>query len=102
MDHAALHAAGDGHELAGDVAGESSEARTTTCAATSSGVATLRSAIVRVIRRTASSLDMPAGHRRHRPTRRDRVDAHARGEARPTSFFSERRRPPWIADFAAA
>ena len=78
-----------------------SEARTTTCAATSSAVATLRSGMVRVIRSTLAS------------SRRPRVigdvvhpgaTAFTRAvlEIRATSFFTDSSRPPRIADLAAA
>ena len=58
-----------------------SEARTTTCAATSSGCATLRSAIVREIARTCSRVDVASRHRRLGPARRDGVHATERRDA---------------------
>ena len=54
MEDAALHAAGDGDDLARDVAGEAVRGEHDDLRATSSGGATLRSGIVRVIRRTSS------------------------------------------------
>ena len=69
-----------------------SDARTTTCAATSSGCATLRSAIVRETARPARRRRARASSAT-RPARRDGV--HARGGAmRAISFFSDRSRPP--------
>ena len=78
-----------------------SDESTTTWAAMSSGWATLRSAIVREMRRTAAVVDVTARHRRLGPAGSDRVDP-ASGATRATSFFSDSSRPPWRADFAAA
>ena len=80
VDDAAFHAAGDGHDLAGDVARSSSEASTTTARATSSGCATFRSAIVRVSALEGLRVERAARHRRVRPAGRDGV--HARRAAR--------------------
>ena len=86
----------------------SSEASTTTWRATSSGCATLRSAIVRETRAHPLGVDVAARHRRLRPARRDAVDAAARRDAddlvlearaagrrrSPTSRPRSRRGPP--------
>ena len=59
----------------------SSEASTTTWRATSSGCATLRSAIVRRDPADLLGIDVAARHRRLRPARRDRVHARKRSHA---------------------
>ena len=79
-----------------------SEASTTTCAATSSGWADLPERHRPRDPPHGLGVDEPAGHRRLGPARRDRVDAGPRARSRVTSFFSDRSSPPWSADFAAA
>ena len=78
-----------------------SEASTTTWAATSSGSATFSSGIVRVTRRSVSASSEPRviGEWVHPG---QTAFTRARGATRTTSFFRLRSRPPTIADFAAA
>ena len=78
-DHSAFHAAGDGHDLAGDVArrGQVRPGRRPG-QPRPPGCATLRRAIVRETRRTCSSDDVAARHRRLSPAGSDGVHARER------------------------
>ena len=79
----------------------SSEASTTTARATSSGAATLRSAIVRVTRSTTASSSEPRVIGEYVQPGATAL-TRARGAIRTISFFRLSSRPTWIADFAAA
>ena len=101
MEDAAFHAARDRDDLACEWPDSSSEASTTTWVATSSGCATFRSAIVRVMRPTCSSVSAAR-------VIGDTVQpgattfTRARGATRTTSFFRLSSSRCAIADFAAA
>ena len=101
MEDAALHAARDEHDLPGHVTRELVRGEHDDLPRHVLGLATLRSAIVRVARSTT-----PVGE-----LARVIVDAvqpgataftRARGATRTTSFFSESRKPDASAAFAAA
>ena len=79
----------------------SSEASTTTARAMSSALATLRSAIVRVIRSTTSGSSAPRVIGEYVQPGATAL-TRPRGAMRTISFFRLSRRPTWIADFAAA